>query len=89
MASTENELMDLVVAAAGLKDFSRSRALRPKAHRLIRGGAHTYAKGDDQYPEQAPAFIARGKRLPCLGPGRERVYRVRDGFTSRHARARL
>lgn len=43
------------------KDFSRSRALQPKAHRLIPGGAHTYAKGDDQYPEQAPAFIARGK----------------------------
>ncbi len=43
------------------KDFSASRALQPKAHRLIPGGAHTYAKGDDQYPEQAPAFIARGK----------------------------
>jgi glutamate-1-semialdehyde 2,1-aminomutase len=27
---------------------------------LIPGGAHTYAKGDDQYPEQAPGFIARG-----------------------------
>jgi glutamate-1-semialdehyde 2,1-aminomutase len=43
------------------KDFSKSRALQPKAHLLIPGGAHTYAKGDDQYPEQAPAFIARGK----------------------------
>ena len=28
---------------------------------MIPGGAHTYAKGDDQYPEQSPAFIARGK----------------------------
>ena len=45
----------------GQMDFSKSRALQPKAHRLIPGGAHTYAKGDDQYPEQAPAFIARGK----------------------------
>ena len=43
------------------KDFSGSRALQPKAHKLIPGGAHTYSKGDDQYPEQAPAFIARGK----------------------------
>jgi len=42
-------------------DFSRSRALKPRAHELIPGGAHTYAKGDDQYPEQAPGFIARGK----------------------------
>ncbi len=43
------------------RDFSRSRALQPKAHELIPGGAHTYAKGDDQFPEQAPGFIARGK----------------------------
>ena len=43
------------------KDFSRSRELQAKAHRLIPGGAHTYAKGDDQFPEQAPGFIVRGK----------------------------
>jgi len=42
-------------------NFSRSLALQPIAHRLIPGGAHTYAKGDDQYPEQSPGFIARGK----------------------------
>ncbi|HTS81526.1 MAG TPA: glutamate-1-semialdehyde 2,1-aminomutase [Myxococcaceae bacterium] len=40
--------------------FEASRRLREKAHRLIPGGAHTYAKGDDQYPEDAPGFIARG-----------------------------
>jgi glutamate-1-semialdehyde 2,1-aminomutase len=43
------------------KSFSRSRDLQPKAHELIPGGAHTYAKGDDQFPEQAPAFMVRGK----------------------------
>jgi glutamate-1-semialdehyde 2,1-aminomutase len=43
------------------KDFSKSRALQPTAHRLIPGGAHTYAKGDDQFPENAPGFIARGR----------------------------
>ena len=31
------------------------------AHRLIPGGAHTYAKGDDQYPELAPGFIDHGQ----------------------------
>lgn len=41
--------------------FSKSDSLQPKAHRLIPGGAHTYAKGDDQFPERAPGFIARGK----------------------------
>lgn len=41
--------------------FEGSARLRAKAHDLIPGGAHTYAKGDDQYPELAPGFIARGK----------------------------
>ncbi len=40
--------------------FSRSKALSEVAHRLIPGGAHTYAKGDDQYPVLAPGFIASG-----------------------------
>jgi glutamate-1-semialdehyde 2,1-aminomutase len=40
--------------------FQRSRGLQSHAHNLIPGGAHTYAKGDDQYPICAPAFIARG-----------------------------
>src|SRR5258707_15555097 len=37
-----------------------SDALRPRAHSVIPGGAHTYAKGDDQYPVLAPGFIAGG-----------------------------
>lgn len=37
-----------------------SRSLHERAHRLIPGGSHTYAKGDDQFPLNAPAFIARG-----------------------------
>jgi glutamate-1-semialdehyde 2,1-aminomutase len=41
--------------------FEKSKALQQRSHRLIPGGAHTYAKGDDQFPEQAPAFIVRGK----------------------------
>lgn len=40
--------------------YAKSRALGPLAHRLIPGGCHTNAKGDDQYPEDAPGFIARG-----------------------------
>lgn len=42
-------------------DYHRSRKLQKLSHILIPGGAHTYAKGDDQYPEFAPGFIARGK----------------------------
>jgi glutamate-1-semialdehyde 2,1-aminomutase len=35
--------------------------LRHRAHQAIPGGCHTYAKGDDQYPEDAPAFMTHGK----------------------------
>jgi glutamate-1-semialdehyde 2,1-aminomutase len=44
-----------------IMNFEKSKALQQKSHALIPGGAHTYAKGDDQYPEQAPGFIARGE----------------------------
>jgi glutamate-1-semialdehyde 2,1-aminomutase len=61
MANSADKSAGLVQVAAAQLDFSKSRALQPKAHRLIPGGSHTYAKGDDQYPEQAPGFIVRGK----------------------------
>lgn len=38
-----------------------SETLHQRAHRLIPGGSHTYAKGDDQYPADAPPFMVRGK----------------------------
>lgn len=41
--------------------LDKSKELQEKAHALIPGGAHVYAKGDDQYPINAPAFIERGK----------------------------
>jgi glutamate-1-semialdehyde 2,1-aminomutase len=40
--------------------FPNSRRLQKRAHHIIPGGSHTYAKGDDQYPVLAPGFIARG-----------------------------
>jgi glutamate-1-semialdehyde 2,1-aminomutase len=61
VVSAKNKIIDPAVATPGPKEFSKSRTLQPKAHRLIPGGAHTYSKGDDQYPEQAPGFIVRGK----------------------------
>lgn len=41
--------------------YERSNALRERVRRTIPGGAHTYAKGDDQFPVLAPGFIARGQ----------------------------
>jgi glutamate-1-semialdehyde 2,1-aminomutase len=42
-------------------NFEKSKTLAQKSHHLIPGGCHTYAKGDDQYPELSPGFIAKGK----------------------------
>lgn len=44
-----------------ITNFAQSKALQQKSHALIPGGCHTYAKGDDQYPELAPGFIVRGE----------------------------
>lgn len=38
-----------------------SRRLLRRAHELIPGGCHTYAKGDDQFPQSAPGLIVRGE----------------------------
>lgn len=41
-------------------NFQRSQECRSRAHQLIPGGCHTYAKGDDQYPQLSPGFVTRG-----------------------------
>jgi len=61
MAPDKDQRAALDFAAADSRDLSRSRILQPLAHCLIPGGAHTYAKGDDQFPQQAPGFLVRGK----------------------------
>lgn len=42
-------------------NFEKSHILQKKAHELIPGGCHTYAKGDDQYPALSPGFILKGQ----------------------------
>lgn len=42
-------------------DFSKSKNLNEKVLKLIPGGAHTYSKGNDQFPELSPNFIKSGK----------------------------
>lgn len=32
-----------------------------RLHKVIPGGAHTYSRGDDQYPSNAPQILKRGK----------------------------
>lgn len=44
-----------------ITNFKASDDYRKNIHRLIPGGAHTYSKGDDQFPERSPAAITKGK----------------------------
>ncbi len=40
---------------------NRNSEMQEIAHKHIPGGAHTYSRGDDQYPSNAPKVLVRGK----------------------------
>ncbi|MGW6422946.1 glutamate-1-semialdehyde 2,1-aminomutase [Nocardia sp. NPDC055053] len=44
-----------------MRSFERSAALQARLHDLVPGGAHTYARGADQYPERMAPILVRGK----------------------------
>jgi len=39
-----------------------------KLHHLIPGGAHTYSRGDDQFPSNAPSILERGEGAYVFSP---------------------
>ena len=41
-------------------NYSNNILFSERANRLIPGGAHTYSKGDDQFPANAPKIMERG-----------------------------
>ena len=41
--------------------FAHSTALQSRLHQIVPGGAHTFAKGADQYPEQMAPVLVRGR----------------------------
>jgi glutamate-1-semialdehyde 2,1-aminomutase len=43
------------------EDFRRSAELQRRLHELVPGGAHTYARGADQYPEDMAPVLVRGR----------------------------
>lgn len=49
------------MAAQAGERFARSRAAAARLRELVPGGAHTYAKGPDQYPLDCAPIIARGR----------------------------
>jgi glutamate-1-semialdehyde 2,1-aminomutase len=44
-----------------LAGFARSQQLQRDLHHLVPGGAHTYARGSDQYPEGMAPVLVRGE----------------------------
>lgn len=44
-----------------ISNYTKSNEYRAAVHDLIPGGAHTYSKGDDQFPLLSPAAISHGK----------------------------
>ncbi|HEX4223419.1 MAG TPA: glutamate-1-semialdehyde 2,1-aminomutase [Pseudonocardiaceae bacterium] len=42
-------------------ELPASRAANERLHRLVPGGAHTYARGDDQYPAGMAPVLTRGR----------------------------
>jgi len=54
----------LSVATKENVDILNAR-INKRLHQLIPGGSHTYSKGDDQFPANAPKVMARGKGAEC------------------------
>ncbi|WP_255506837.1 glutamate-1-semialdehyde 2,1-aminomutase [Mycolicibacterium sp. 018/SC-01/001] len=46
--------------ASDARVFARSRMMQDRLHDLVPGGAHTYARGADQYPESMPPVLTHG-----------------------------
>ena len=44
-----------------IPSFERSNALQARLHDVVPGGAHTFAKGADQYPEGMAPVLVRGQ----------------------------
>ena len=41
--------------------MNKNKEYQKRLHELIPGGAHTYSRGDDQYPSNAPTILENGK----------------------------
>ena len=55
------ELAEPIVELGGVRrSFARSNEAQARLHALVPGGAHTYARGSDQYPENMAPVLVRG-----------------------------
>lgn len=61
---------------SGAEDWKRLR------NELIPGGAHTYSKGDDQFPENAPPALERGDGAWTFAPDGSKLLDMAMGLRS-------
>lgn len=47
---------------------SAKKSFSERLHAVIPGGAHTYSRGDDQYPSNAPQILSAGKGTEVWSP---------------------
>jgi len=65
-----------------ITNFEKSDEYRSVIHRLIPGGAHTYSKGDDQFPVSSPAAITHAKGAYCWDVDGNKYLDTLMGLTS-------
>lgn len=65
-----------------ITNFKKSDEYRNRIHSLIPGGAHTYSKGDDQFPINSPAAITHAKGVYCWDPDGNKYLDTLMGLTS-------
>lgn len=74
--------IDQSVKLRSIKNFIKSDAYRAQVHRIIPGGAHTYSKGDDQFPLLSPAAFTHGKGSHVWDPDGNEYLDCSMGLTS-------
>src|SRR5215216_127933 len=60
-AGNGGRYMTHAVLSSGATTFEKSAFAQARLHELIPGGAHTYARGSDQYPEEMTPILIRGR----------------------------
>lgn len=65
-----------------MEDFKMNYSER--LNRAIPGGCHTYSRGDDQYPENAPQIIERGEGAYIFTPEGKKYLDYGDGIACRN-----
>ncbi|MBC6988798.1 glutamate-1-semialdehyde 2,1-aminomutase [Hymenobacter sp. BT491] len=58
---SESSAAGIAAESGTTRAFTQSQALQARFHAAIPGGSHTYAKGDDQFPEFMPPYLVRGQ----------------------------